>query len=108
MVAFSSCSKKTGGLNMNADESMRKGGLELFKREKYEKAIPYFENTLMEAENPEMAAKAQLLLADAFFLDKKNIPRQSLLMSSSSKYTAIPKMRTRLCSVWGGFHTTPC
>ncbi len=106
MVAFSSCSKKTG-LNMNADESMRKG-LELFKREKkYEKAIPYFENTLMEAENPEMAAKAQLLLADAFFLDKKNIPRQSLLMSSSSKYTAIPKMRTRLCSVWG-FHTTPC
>jgi len=69
MVAFSSCSKKVGP-NMKADESMRRG-LELFKKEKYERAIPLFENSLMEAESPEMAAKAQLLLADAFFLDKR-------------------------------------
>jgi len=68
IVAFASCSKKTGQY-MRADESMKKG-MEYFKRGKYEKSIPLFENTLMEAETPEMAAKAQLLLADAYFLDK--------------------------------------
>jgi len=69
MLAFASCSKKPT-INMRADESMRQG-MDYFKRQKYEQAIPMFEHTLMEAESPEMAAKAQLFLADAYFLDKK-------------------------------------
>jgi len=69
MVAFASCSKKMSP-NMKADESMSRG-MDLFARKKYEKSIPMFEHTLMEAENPQMAAKAQLFLADAYFLDKQ-------------------------------------
>jgi len=68
-AAFISCSK-TVGPNMRADESM-KIGMDYFKSQKYSKAIPFFENTLMEAESPDMAAKAQLFLADSYFMDKK-------------------------------------
>lgn len=69
VLAFAACSTKSAD-TMRADESMRQG-MALFERGKYDRAIPFFENTLMEAENPEMAAKAQLFLADAYFLDKK-------------------------------------
>jgi len=69
MLAFVSCSKKTG-THVTASENM-KIGMDYFQRGKYERAVPYFENTLMEAETPEMAAQAQLFLADAYFLDKK-------------------------------------
>jgi len=55
---------------MTADESMQKG-MTYFQKKKYDKAIPFFENSLMEAESPEMAAKAQLFLADAYFLEKE-------------------------------------
>jgi len=54
---------------MQASESM-KVGMDYFQRGKYEKSIPLFEHTLMEAESPDMAAKAQLFLADAYFLNK--------------------------------------
>lgn len=69
VMAFASCSTKPER-TIRADESM-KMGLDYFKREKYSSAIPMFENTIMEAETPEMAAKAQLFLADAYFLDRK-------------------------------------
>ncbi|PLX71524.1 MAG: hypothetical protein C0602_00860 [Denitrovibrio sp.] len=69
LLAFASCSTKTDR-TIKADESM-KMGLNHFKNRNYDKAITMFENTLMEAENPEMAAKAQLFLADSYFLDKK-------------------------------------
>lgn len=68
MLTFTSCSKKPER-TIRAEESM-KMGMDYFQRKKYSKAIPMFENTLMEAENPEMAAKAQLFLADSYFLDK--------------------------------------
>jgi outer membrane protein assembly factor BamD len=48
-----------------------KRGMEYFNKKKYDKAVEMFETTLMEAESPEIAAKAQLFLADAYFLDKK-------------------------------------
>lgn len=69
MLAFASCSKKPAPY-ISADESMRIG-MDYFKRGKYDKAIPMFENSLMEAESPSMAQKAQLFIADSYFLDKK-------------------------------------
>ena len=68
-LAFAGCSKKVDKMPP-AEVSMKKG-MTYFQKGKYEKAIPHFENTLMEAETPEMAAKAQLFLADAYFLDKQ-------------------------------------
>lgn len=69
IIAFASCSKKPTS-TMKADESM-KIGLTYFKKGNYEQSIPMFEHTLMEAETPEMAAKAQIFLADAYFLSKE-------------------------------------
>lgn len=56
--------------HLNADESMQKG-LAYFQKKNYEDAIPMFENSIMEAESPDMAAKAQLFLADSYFLSKR-------------------------------------
>lgn len=67
-AALFSCAKQQPKLT--ADESMKKG-LALFQKKDYSDSIAYFENTIMEADNPEIAAKAQLFLADAYFLDKK-------------------------------------
>lgn len=67
MVIFA-CTKPQPKLT--AEESMSKG-LTYFKKKKYDQAIPFFENSIMEATDPEMAAKAQLFLADSYFLDKK-------------------------------------
>jgi len=69
LVAFISCSKKIER-NPSAEVSMKKG-MEYFKKKKYSKAVKHFENSLMEADNPKIASKAQLFLADAYFLGKK-------------------------------------
>lgn len=71
VLTFAGCAKKAPN-QMTAEESM-KTGMTYFKKGNYEKAVTYFENTLMEAETPEMAAKAQLFLADSYFLDKKYV-----------------------------------
>lgn len=71
MLALAACSKKTAP-DMTAGESMKRG-MDYFQRGKYEKSITYFEHTLMEAESPDMAAKAQLFLADAYFLNKNYV-----------------------------------
>jgi outer membrane protein assembly factor BamD len=67
-AALFSCTKPQP--HLSADESMQKG-LVLFQKKKYDDAIAMFENSIMEAETPDMAAKAQLFLADSYFLSKR-------------------------------------
>lgn len=68
LIMFFSCTPPPKKLS--ADDSFKKG-LTYFQKKDYDLAIPMFENTIMEADNPEIAAKAQLFLADSYFLDKK-------------------------------------
>lgn len=63
-----SCAKPE--VRLNAEESMQKG-LALFQKKNYDEAIPLFENSIMEAQTPDIASKAQLFLADSYFLSKK-------------------------------------
>lgn len=48
-----------------------KEGLTYFQNKKYEKAAAAFEEALKKADTPELAAKAQLFLADSYYLDEK-------------------------------------
>lgn len=67
-AALFSCTKPQP--HLTADESMQKG-LAYFQKKNYDEAIPMFENSIMEAESPDMAAKAQLFLADSYFMSKR-------------------------------------
>ena len=68
VTALFACTKQQPRLT--AEQSMKKG-LAQFQKKNYSESIPFFENSIMEAESPDIAAKAQLFLADAYFLDKK-------------------------------------
>ncbi|KAA0258645.1 outer membrane protein assembly factor BamD [Deferribacter autotrophicus] len=48
-----------------------KEGLQLFQKQKYEDSAILFEEALKKANNPELAAKSQLFLADSYYLDEK-------------------------------------
>lgn len=69
LMTFISCTKPLPP-NPPADVTMKKG-MDFFQNKDYEEAAEMFEMTLMEADNPVMAAKAQLFLADSYFLWKK-------------------------------------
>lgn len=68
ILAIFACTKPP--VRLTADQSMQKG-LAYFQKKDYDLAVPMFENTIMEADNPDIAAKAQLFLADSYFLSKK-------------------------------------
>ncbi|MGA1846180.1 outer membrane protein assembly factor BamD [Deferribacter abyssi] len=48
-----------------------KEGLHFFQKQKYEDSAVLFEEALKKANNPELAAKSQLFLADSYYLDEK-------------------------------------
>jgi len=48
-----------------------KEGLTYFQNKKYEKAAILFEEALKKADTPELAAKAQLFLADSYYFDRQ-------------------------------------
>lgn len=60
-----SCAKKPA-IELPADESMKRGE-ELFERKKYRDAVQYFEAAIRNAGDPNLAGRAQLMLADTHF-----------------------------------------
>lgn len=48
-----------------------KEGTEYFQKKKYSRAAEALENAIIEAESPELAAQAQLLLGDSYFFMKE-------------------------------------
>lgn len=61
-----SCAGKNAG-EITADELFQRG-LNQFSEEDYNDAAKLFERTIMKANTPELAAKAQLFLADSYFM----------------------------------------
>ncbi|UOD33715.1 outer membrane protein assembly factor BamD [Deferribacteraceae bacterium V6Fe1] len=59
------CGKKPEP-NKSADVWLKEG-LTYFEKGKYKKAAEAFEQSILEADNPEIAAQAQLFLADSYF-----------------------------------------
>lgn len=64
-MLFTGCSKKQEPYK--PAEVWMKEGMMLFQDAEYKDATVAFENAIMEAESPEMAAKAQLFLGDSYF-----------------------------------------
>ncbi|PMP71091.1 MAG: hypothetical protein C0187_04555 [Calditerrivibrio nitroreducens] len=52
-------------------EEWLKEGTQYFQKKKYQKAAEALENAIIEAESPDLAAQAQLLLGDSYFLMKE-------------------------------------
>jgi len=65
------CSSKPT-VRIPADQSF-KDGLAFMDNEDYEEAVDMFENTVREADNSEMARKAQILIGDAYFMDERYV-----------------------------------
>ncbi len=64
-----SCSKKIE--TTKPAEVWLKEGLTLYSKEKYKAAVKSFENVIKEAEEPEIAAKAQLYLGNSYYKMEK-------------------------------------
>jgi len=67
-LAVFSCAGKNAG-EITANELFQQG-LNQFSAEDYNDAAKLFERTIMKADTPELAAKAQLFLADSYFMMK--------------------------------------
>lgn len=65
LLIFTGCGKKPEQ-NKPADVWLKEG-LNYFEKGKYKKAAEAFEQSILEADNPEIAAQAQLFLADSYF-----------------------------------------
>ncbi|MEF3255749.1 MAG: outer membrane protein assembly factor BamD [Deferribacterales bacterium] len=68
IMVFWSCSSKDKP--RRPAEEWLKEGVQYFEKKKYLKAAEALENAIIEAENPEIAAQAQLLLGDSYFFMK--------------------------------------
>lgn len=66
LLIFSTGCVKKQELSKPADVWMKEG-LMYFNDKDYQEAAAAFENAIMEAESPELAAKAQLFLGDSYF-----------------------------------------
>ncbi|MDK2791406.1 MAG: outer membrane protein assembly factor BamD [Deferribacteres bacterium] len=65
---FTGCSKKPE--ETKSADVWLKEGLTYFEKGKYKKAAEAFEKSIIEADNPEIAAQAQIFLADSYFFLK--------------------------------------
>lgn len=65
-LIISACSVKEPVV-MPGDVSYKKG-MELMQEEEFKEAAEMFENTIREGDNPELVAKAQIMLGDAYFM----------------------------------------
>jgi outer membrane protein assembly factor BamD len=100
IILFVGCSKKPT-IKKPANVWMQEG-LTYFDNEDYKEAALAFENAVMEAETPELAAKAQLFLGDSYFFREKYneaIPsyEEYLRIYSDSKDAKFAMYRLGLC-----------
>lgn len=100
LVLAVSCAKKPA-IDLPADVSMKKGE-ELFERKKYRDAVQYFEAAIRNAGDPNLAGRAQIMLADTHYkLKDYNLAIPSyetfLRIYPLSPYAPEAKLKLALC-----------